>query len=187
MAILKSCNFVERNLVRLKWILIIMCLLALSPNLVGVVFSLIVNPIVSSELRDNPNGREAQEAMLLTFRDRTLPVNYLKEGNKVYIGMDGRWWQAFADEGIPVSMLIMGETYKGFGELAPDDPVYVQNVFSRLRPTTPSWFPSWLNAQLVVITLDSNDSPPRQRLRSLQTHHALALALTFASMGSIVD
>ena len=142
---------------RLKWILIILSLFALSPSLAGVVFSLIVNPIVSSELRNNPNGKEAREAMLLTFEGRTLPVNYLKEGNKVYIGVDGRWWRAFADKGIPVSMLIIGETYKGFGELAPDDPVYIKNVFSKLRPTTPDWLPSWLHAQLVVITLDSKD------------------------------
>jgi len=142
---------------RLKWILIILSLFALSPSLAGVVFSLIVNPIVSSELRNNPNGKEAREAMLLTFEGRTLPVNYLKEGNKVYIGVDGRWWRAFADKGIPVSMLIIGETYKGFGELAPDDPVYIKNVFSRLRPTTPDWLPYWLHAQLVVITLDSKE------------------------------
>ena len=137
--------------------MIVLCLLALSPSLAGVVFGLIVNPIVSSELRNNPNGEEAREAMLFTFEDRTLPVNYLKEGNKVYIGVDGGWWRAFAGKGIPVSMLIIGETYKGFGELAPDDPVYIKNVFSKLRPTTPDWLPSWLHAQLVVITLDSKD------------------------------
>ena len=63
-------------MMKLKWILIVLCLLALSPSLAGVVFSLIVNPIVSSELRNNPNGKEAREAMLLTFEGRTLPVNY---------------------------------------------------------------------------------------------------------------
>ena len=52
-------------------------------------------------------------------------------------------------------MLIAGEPYKGFAELAADDPAYIEDVFSRLRPTTPDWLPSWLNAQLVVITLDS--------------------------------
>ena len=93
-------------------ILIILSLFALSPSLAGVVFSLIVNPIVSSELRNNPNGKEAQEAMLLTFEGRTLPVNYLKEGNKVYIGVDGRWWRDFAGRGIPVSMLLLGRLTK---------------------------------------------------------------------------
>ena len=48
---------------RFKWIAVILGLLALSPSLVGVVFSLIVNPIVSKELRNNPDGREAREAM----------------------------------------------------------------------------------------------------------------------------
>ena len=60
---------------RLKWVAIIVGLLALSPSLVGVIFSLVVNPIVSAELRNNPNGKEAREAMLLTFEGRTLPVN----------------------------------------------------------------------------------------------------------------
>ncbi|MFL2535154.1 MAG: hypothetical protein ACJ0RQ_02855 [Candidatus Azotimanducaceae bacterium] len=79
----------ERCTVRIKWIAVILGLLALSPSLVGVVFSLIVNPIVSKELRNNPDGKEAREAMLLTFAGRTLPVNYLKEGNnRLY---RGRW------------------------------------------------------------------------------------------------
>ena len=146
---------------RIKWIAVILGLLALTPSLVGVVFSLIVNPIVSKELWNNPDGKEARESMLLTFEGRTLPVNYLKEGNIVYIGVDGRWWRAFAGRGVAVSMLIGGHTYKGVAELAADDPAYVRDVFSRLRPTTPDWLPSWLNAQLVVITLDSK-SPYRQ-------------------------
>ena len=140
---------------KLKWVAVILGLLALSPNLVGIIFGLVVNPIVSAELRNNPNGKEAQEAMLLTFEGRTLPVNYLKEGNAVFIGVDGRWWRAFAGRSVPVSMLIGGQTYAGFAELSADDPAYVEGIFSRLRPTTPDWLPSWLNAHLVVITLDS--------------------------------
>ena len=114
---------------RFKWIAVILGLLALSPSLVGVVFSVIVNPIVSKELRNNPNGKEAREAMLLTFEGRTLPVNYLKEGNNVYIGVDGRWWRAFAGGRVAVSMLIAGEPCKGFAELAADDPAFIKDVF----------------------------------------------------------
>ena len=143
---------------RLKWVAIIVGLLALSPSLVGVIFSLVINPIVSAELRNNPNGKEAREAMLLTFEGRRLPVNYLKEGNSVFIGVDGRWWRAFAGRSVPVSMIMGGQVYAGFAELAADDPAYVKDVFSRLRPTTPDWLPDWLNAQLVVITLDSKAS-----------------------------
>ena len=99
---------------RLKWVAIILGLLALSPSLVGVIFSLVVNTIVSAELRNNPNGKEAREAMLLTFEGRTLPVNYLKEGNTVFLGVDGRWWRAFAGRSVPVSMIMGGQVYAGF-------------------------------------------------------------------------
>ncbi len=43
----------------------------------------IVNPRVSSELRDNPGGQRAQRVMLLTLPDAsTIPVNYLREGDQ---------------------------------------------------------------------------------------------------------
>lgn len=142
-----------------KWIAAILLLLAISPSLAGLLFSIVVNPIVSAEIRNHPNGKDAQEAMLLTFDDRTLVVNYLKEGRTVYVGVDGKWWRAFTGNGIPVSMLIRGETYHGRGKLAPDDPVFIEDVFSRLRPTTPDWLPSALTAKLIVITLDSKPAP----------------------------
>jgi hypothetical protein len=105
------------------------------------------------ELRTNPTGEEAQEAMLLTFEGKTLPVNYLKEGNTVFMGVDGRWWRAFTGDGLPVSLLIQGETYTGHGVVVLDKPAYVEDVFSRLRPTAPEWLPTWLNGKLVVITI----------------------------------
>lgn len=121
-------------------------------------FNLVVNPAVMEEIRTNPSGKEAQEAMLLTFGNRTLPVNYLKEGNTVFMGVDGRWWRAFAGDGAPVSMLIQGETYSGHAVVVLDDPAYVEDVFSRLRPTAPEWLPAWLNGKLVVITITSSDT-----------------------------
>lgn len=116
-------------------------------------FSLVINPAVMEELRNNPMGEEAREAMLLTFGDRTLPVNYLKEGEVVYIGVDGRWWRAFSGEGAPVSLLIQGQTYRGHA-IAADDAALRDDVFARLRPTEPTWLPEWLRGTLVVITLD---------------------------------
>lgn len=116
-------------------------------------FNLVVNPAVENELRTNPTGDEAQEAMLLTFGGKTRPVNYLKEGNTVYIGVDGRWWRQFQDDGAPVSMLIQGESYTGHAVVVLDDQAYVDDVFSRLRPTAPEWLPDWLNGKLVVITI----------------------------------
>ena len=34
-----------------------------------------------------------------------------------------------------------------------DDPDYIKDIFSRLRPTVPKWLPDALNGKLVVITL----------------------------------
>ena len=122
----------------------------------AVFFSLVINPAVENELRTNPAGEEAQEAMLLTVNGKTRPVNYLKEGDTVYVGVDGRWWRSFQDDGAQVSMLIQGEVFKGHGVVVLDDQAYVDEVFSRLRPTAPEWLPDWLNGKLVVITIVSS-------------------------------
>ena len=49
------------------------------------------NTKVAKDLRLNPNGERAELVMLLTFQDgRELPVNYLREGDQVFVGADGR-------------------------------------------------------------------------------------------------
>ena len=116
----------------------------------------IVNPRVSSELRDNPGGQRAQRVMLLTLPDAsTIPVNYLREGDQVFVGADGSWWRTFPDSGAPVSMVILGEQLTGHARAVLDDPGFKTAVFSRLRPAVPKWLPDWLNGVLVVIDLDS--------------------------------
>ena len=43
----------------------------------------------------------------------------------------------------------------GTGIVILDDPVRVDDVFSRLRPTVPEWLPRALNGKLVEITPDT--------------------------------
>ncbi len=58
----------------------------------------VVNPRVSMELREQPDGVRAARVMLLTMPDgRQIPVNYLREGNLVFAGADGRWWRALRE------------------------------------------------------------------------------------------
>jgi len=119
----------------------------------------IVNPQITSELRDNPNGQRAERAMLLTFSDgKTIPVNYLREGDRVFVGADGPWWRAFRDRSARVSMLIRGEDLTGQACAILDDPQRTKDVFSRLRPATPKWLPDWLNGVLVVIDVRAGSS-----------------------------
>jgi hypothetical protein len=142
----------------LKWTGIGISALAILLVAATLFFRLVVNPAVMEEIRTNPTGEEAQEAMLLTFGDKTLPVNYLKEGNTVFLGVDGRWWRSFTGDGATVSILIQGVTYKGHAVVVLDDPAYVKDTFARLRPTTPEWLPEWLNGKLVVITIHTSEA-----------------------------
>jgi hypothetical protein len=113
-----------------------------------------MNTRVAADIRSNPDGPRAQRAMLVWLEDgRMYPVNYLREGNVVFMGIDGLWWREFLDEGARVEMLIKGQKLAGHARTILDDPDYKADVFGRLRPTVPEWLPDWLNGKLVVITL----------------------------------
>ena len=116
------------------------------------------NAKVALELQANPHGERAAKTMLISFAGRTLPVNYLRESGVVYMGVDGRWWRAFADAPQPVEMFIQGEHFTGQARAKLDDPAFTKDIFSRLRPTAPAWLPDWLNGKLVVIELDNASS-----------------------------
>ena len=117
------------------------------------------NALVITEIRTNPGGARAAESMEITLADgRAYPVNYLRESERVFMGVDGRWWRAFRGDGQRVEMLIQGQLLIGSARVELDDQAYIDEVFARLRPKVPSWLPDWLNGKLVVITLDSGVS-----------------------------
>ena len=117
------------------------------------------NAWVITEIQTNPGGKLAARSMVITLSDgRVYPVNYLREGNLVFMGIDGRWWRVFQGQGQQVEMLIQGQRLTGFAKVEQDDRAYIDEVFARLRPKVPSWLPDWLNGKLVVITLDSGVS-----------------------------
>jgi hypothetical protein len=112
------------------------------------------NSGVVAELKQNPMGERAERAMLLTFPDgKTIPVNYLREDNRVYAGADGAWWRAFEGEGATVTLLIQGEALTGHATVELWDQEFIDDVFSRLRPTVPEWLPDWANGKLVIVDL----------------------------------
>lgn len=143
----------------MKWLLIIpaaVIVLAVT-GFIGlrIYFAVSANPAVAQELRDDPHGERAALVMLLAFPDgRELPVNYLREGNQVFAGADGRWWRAFRRGDVPVRVFIKGQWLEGRARTVLDDPAYTRDVFARLRPKVPRWLPEWLDAYLVVIDLE---------------------------------
>ena len=138
----------------LKWSGIVVAVLVAGLVVLRVFYGLVTNPKVIDEITANPDGERAGIVMTLTLPDgRTLPVNYLREGERVYAGADGRWWRTLREGDAPVTVTIRGETLPGRAHVVFDDPAYKADVFSRLRPTVPKWLPSFLDAHLVVIEL----------------------------------
>ena len=116
--------------------------------------TMIANPRVVTDLKEDPMGERAERAMLLTLPDgKTIPVNYLRENNRVYAGADGAWWRAFKGEGATVTLLIQGEVLTGQATVELQDQAFIASVFSRLRPTVPEWLPDWANGKLVIVDL----------------------------------
>jgi hypothetical protein len=139
----------------MKWFIGIV--LALAVLVVGyfVYQTYLVNPRAVAELRDHPDGARARLAALITLPDgRTIPVNYLREADTVFVGADGAWWRQLRG-GAVVTLLIRGETLGGQANPIENDQQYTTEVFARLRPNAPAWLPDWLNGVLVVINLDS--------------------------------
>jgi hypothetical protein len=115
-----------------------------------VYFEQIANPRVVRELLERPGGERAQRVMLLTLPSgRELPVNYLREGDLVYAGADGRWWRELAGDGATVQVWVRGERWTGHGRAIRDDPAHAKAVFARLRPDAIEGF-----GTLVEIALD---------------------------------
>ena len=114
------------------------------------------NPEVARELRAQPDGQRAERVMLMTVDDgKTMPVNYLHEGDQVFVGADGPWWREMQGNGQPVALLIKGKIYSGQARAVTDRPEYRREIFERLRPDVPDWLPEWLRGVLIVIDVEA--------------------------------
>ncbi len=110
----------------------------------------VANPAIERELHEDPDGERARRVMLITFPSgRTLPVNYLREGDTVYAAADGRWWHQLRGQGAPVELLVRGKTLVGQARAIEDDPEHRSAVFDRLRPTAPKLFGTLIQIDLV--------------------------------------
>jgi hypothetical protein len=117
-------------------------------------FLLLVNPMILNQIKNEPTSEIAQEALVLAFGSgKEIPVNYLREGNQVFVGADGPWWREFEAGPTPVKVVIKSETFTGSAIVVLDDPEYTRVIFARLRPTAPEWLPDWLRGKLIVINL----------------------------------
>ena len=128
---------------------VIAALVLLATGYVGYA-TFVGNPRVEREVREQPDGERARKVMLLTLPSgKTIPVNYLREGDVVYAGADGRWWRELQGEGVRVTMLVRGEMLAGHGRAIEDDADLRADVFSRLRPTAPTFTGTLVQVEIV--------------------------------------
>lgn len=119
---------------------------------VWVSFEYLNNPRIARELIEDPDGERASKVMLITLPSgRRLPVNYLREGDRVYAGADGRWWKELVGEGFTVSLVLRGEQLTGRARAVRDDPEYTERIFAKLRPNAIKGF-----GTLIEIRLDGD-------------------------------
>jgi len=139
----------------LRWVVLAVILLAVAVAGMRYYFATVANDRVIAEIRGTPDGQRASITMLLTLPDgRVLPVNYLRDGDRVFAGADGWWWRSFRGGNVPVMLEIRGARMPAKGSVVLDDPQYTRDVFKRLRPNVPTWLPDWLDAYLVVFDLE---------------------------------
>ncbi len=112
-----------------------------------------LNNRVIQDLQNNPEGKRAEEVLLLTLPDgQRLPVNYITCGQWAFIGADGRWWRQLR-EPVKVTALIKGVELQGVGQAIRDDAAKRKRVFKELRPLWPTWLPQSLGGVLVQLQL----------------------------------
>jgi hypothetical protein len=125
-------------------------LLVLAAALTALMSCGVLNRNAIRDLRENPDGERAHKVMLLTLPSgKEIPVNYLREGDRVYAGADFPWWRELRGDGGRGRLLVRGEILEGRGRAIEDDEALRSQVFERLRPTAPRWA-----GTLVEINLD---------------------------------
>ena len=104
-------------------------------------FITVYNPVVSTILQSDQHTLLSGRTMLITMENRetsqmkTFPVNYLREGDTVYMGADFSWWKHL-EGGAEVRMLIQGTEFVGWATPILDDPARSSAGFQKLRPWT---------------------------------------------------
>ncbi len=122
------------------------------------------HPLVPIILQSEQHGLLSDGVMLITLKKRdssemkTFPVDYLREGNVVYIGSDSGWWKHL-ESGAEVSMLIQGTEVTGWATPILSDPERSSAGFRKLRPWT-YMRAEWTGAVFVEVKIQDAEGAP---------------------------
>lgn len=96
----------------------------------------IVNPAMVTLLRSPLHRLLSQALMILIFEGRrsgkryTIPVGYLREGNRLYLFSHSAWSNNFVG-GAPVAVRLRGKLRRGMARII-DDPATINHVIRRM-------------------------------------------------------
>ncbi len=122
------------------------------------------HPLVPIILQSERHGLLSGGVMLITMKQRdsaemkTFPVDYLREGNMVYIGSDSSWWKHL-EGGAAVTMLIQRTEVSGWATPIIDDPERSSAGFKKLRPWT-YLRAEWTGAVFVEVEIRDAEGAP---------------------------
>ena len=120
------------------------------------------HPLVTTILQSEQHPLLSGRTMLLTLKNRetaqmkTFPVNYLREGDMVYIGSDFGWEKHLVG-GAEVRMLIQAREFVGWATPILDDPERSSAGFKKLRPWTYKRA-EWTGAAFVEVKIQDGTS-----------------------------
>ena len=148
------------KLVTTRRVLILTLLTIVGMGSYVVYFTQVVNPRVMHELQAEPDGERAQRVLRLTLPNgKTLPINYLREGETVYLGADFGWWKAIDASGTPVELLLRGQVRRGMARVVLDDPQSYANGY-----LFKGEHPDWGEKVFVGSPIVMSDTPTRSSM-----------------------
>jgi deazaflavin-dependent oxidoreductase (nitroreductase family) len=124
-----------------------------------------MNKIMALMLRSPLHGTVSKHILLLTFKGRksgktyTIPVGYMRQGNKVTLLTDHNWWKNLRG-GAPVTLRIQGKTYQGTAQALPDDKELTVSEMQAFVKNSP------MSARAYDIQVDANGEPDLASVQS---------------------
>lgn len=93
----------------------------------------VVNPTMAALLRSPLHRLLSNAMMLLSFQGRgtgkryTIPVGYLRQGNRLFLFCHSGWWKNFRG-GAPVAVRLRGQMVRGTAKIIEDPETIAQVV-----------------------------------------------------------
>jgi hypothetical protein len=125
----------EQHIMRRRVVIILLVVVGLAVTLA------VAHRLVPTILRSERHALLSGHIMLIMMKKQetsdliTFPVDYLRNGDIVYVGCDSAWWKHLKG-GAEVRLLIQGTEHVGWATPIVNEPERSREGFKKLRPWT---------------------------------------------------